>query len=101
VGEHEKSVVCPYEGKLETFSGGIAELNAQLLLVNQKLDQITEDNKHYGSSLYGNGKTGLILAVDRLVQADKARQRTFYLAVGSAFAVLGKILWDVFSRGGP
>lgn len=49
--------------------------------------------------LFGNGKPGLIIEVDRLTQSEEKRQKTFYLSLTAFVGLIGKILYDLIAGG--
>ena len=50
--------------------------------------------------MFGNGKPGLIIEVDRLTQSEQKRQKTYYMSLSAIIGLIGKILYDVFSSKG-
>lgn len=92
------------EAKVDTLIAKLdsyAEMRDELVEKFQSyIDEIKEENEKHNHILYGNGKTGLIVTVDRLVQSEKGRQKTFYMAAAAAIGVVVKVAWDVLSGKG-
>lgn len=52
--------------------------------------------KEIHERMFGNGKPGLIIEVDRLTQSEQKRQKTFYMSLTALLGIAGKILYDIF-----
>jgi hypothetical protein len=68
------------EAKLDGVATAVAGLSAQFTASSQRLDEHIERDEHL---FHGNGKAGLITAVDRLTQWKKS----IYWIVGAALTL--------------
>lgn len=65
------------------------------------MSEIRDIIKRHDTMFFGsNGNAGLLTRIDRLEQADKARQWTHRAAIGTSIALVVKILWDIIMSHG-
>lgn len=64
-------------------------------LIMSKLEDIKKDTEKCISSLYGNGKPGLIIEVDRLKVCQDNRSRFHWIIIGVVSALLVGSIYNV------
>ena len=78
----------------------LSEIKTSLSNINQSLETIKETQGRHGQILFGKdeGKGGLIIDVDRLVQHKKNTEKNGFIVYSTAIGLVLKTIWDMVIR---